>query len=428
MLPLGIPLSALVGLFFDCPSNLKEAIDWILRVTGKYGGGGPDGTSQLAEEVKRLLEKVESSGSGLTAEFKQVMSALDGGQLIAKLAEGLQQFIGYKSGTFSNNTPIITGGGIRPANVAKYQVCNAVLNFVIRFLEGLLVINGVGNTNKEDVTKMIATLRKCVGTGKVPQGFTDLVGNIGNKVQAKSGFKGDVGSKLKEMFEALKEIVGSKESGESVDNLQTFLEQVIKSQSNTETSGDFQSLCDKLKALFDESSLKLGISNTNNHLELRNLNSLIGHVTTFSNKLKPFKFNTELTKALAAGVQSGATAFLAEIKEPVKYTSLYKAADNKEVGSDQCAKIFLGCLPLYYQALTYIYWGCHDNGGKWKNHTFDGSKGHHLKYFMFSMKYETSYLNNRRGSEVLSGAIKKFADFSAAMTEAGQTAKGRPKQ
>ncbi|GIX62279.1 variant erythrocyte surface antigen-1, alpha subunit [Babesia caballi] len=39
----------------DRPSNLKEAIDWILRVTWKDGGGGgTDGTDGLANAIRKL--------------------------------------------------------------------------------------------------------------------------------------------------------------------------------------------------------------------------------------------------------------------------------------------------------------------------------------------------------------------------------------
>ncbi|GIX62568.1 variant erythrocyte surface antigen-1 family protein [Babesia caballi] len=115
------------------------------------------------------------------------------------------------------------------------------------------------------------------------------------------------------------------------------------------------------------------------------------------------------------------------------YTSSYPDSSNrnKDLGQNPNhathAKIFLACLPLFYQAFTYIYWRCDASkgNGAWAKQTFDGSNGHHLKYFMFAMNYEASYLNNRRGSEVLSGAMKSFADFSAAMTEAERTARTR---
>ncbi|GIX63145.1 variant erythrocyte surface antigen-1 family protein [Babesia caballi] len=386
-----------------------EAIDWILRVAGKDGGNGGDGAAGLAEAITELLKDIEGSVPEANKKaFEQVKQALDSGSgLIAKLAEGLQQFIGY------NSSGKITGGGILPANVAKHQVCNAVLNFVIRFLEGLCGITVLGgNTNKEDVTKVIETLRKCVGSGQVPQGFGTLVEGIGGKVGKNSGFNGDVGSKLKEMFGKLKEIVNDHESGERVDDLQAFLEHVTKG-SGSETSKDFKTLCDKLKTLFEDGKIKSGMTTTDKHIDLKSLNA-IDPVTEFANKLNPSKFKTDLTKALATGVKSGAYAFLAEIKDPSQYTSFYKRVDNKDVNNVQCAKIFLGCLPLYYQALTYIYWGCHDNGGGWRNLTLAGGD---LKSYFDSQGFLSPYVDrSKRGVHISGSALKGFqAEFTKGM-------------
>ncbi|GIX61935.1 variant erythrocyte surface antigen-1 family protein [Babesia caballi] len=82
------PLSVPVDLPFDSPSNLKEAIDWILRVTGKDGGQGGDGTSHLAKAVQELLN---------TAEVKDINSTITR-PLIDNLATGLATFIGYENG------------------------------------------------------------------------------------------------------------------------------------------------------------------------------------------------------------------------------------------------------------------------------------------------------------------------------------------
>ncbi|GIX61591.1 variant erythrocyte surface antigen-1 family protein [Babesia caballi] len=382
-------------------------------------GGSHHGLPDLTEQVRQLLEEVKGVDTGLSREqLKQVMSALadsSNNGLIGKLAEGLQQFIGYdKSGK-------LTGGGILPANVAKYQVCNAVLNFVIRFLEGLCGITLDRDTKKDGVKTVIVTLRKCVGTGQVPEGFGTLVGKIGEKVEAKSGFKGGVGQSLKTMFEKLKEIVNNHESGAGVDSLQNYLSQVFKSP-GTEKSRDFQNLCDELRKLFGDGTLTSGMSNANKHLELNSLNRHITPVTTQAKKLTPSSFsNTPVAQALAAGVQSGALAFIAEL-QTITYTSYYydptsrQWSDNKDVGNDQCAQIFLGCLPLYYQALTYIYWGCHDNGGGWGNLTLANGA---LKSYFDSQGLLPLYVDkNKRGAHIADSALKGFSELQQGMSEA----------
>ncbi|GIX65459.1 variant erythrocyte surface antigen-1 family protein [Babesia caballi] len=101
MLPLDIPLSAHVDLSSGCPSKLKEAIDWILRVTGKDGGGIQNGTKQLATAVNNLISK-----AGIERLKPQI--TINQG-LINSLATGLATFIGYKDPDRSNS---IGNGGI----------------------------------------------------------------------------------------------------------------------------------------------------------------------------------------------------------------------------------------------------------------------------------------------------------------------------
>ncbi|GIX61118.1 variant erythrocyte surface antigen-1 family protein [Babesia caballi] len=127
IVPLYTPLTALVDLSFDCPSNLKEAIDWILRVTGKDGGGGGDNTRYLAKAVKDLIEGTVKEVDGMISkghnngnELQNLKDALEkakewlkkdveGGLFgnspgrLGRLSDGLAAFIGYGGkGTFSN--------------------------------------------------------------------------------------------------------------------------------------------------------------------------------------------------------------------------------------------------------------------------------------------------------------------------------------
>ncbi|GIX62377.1 uncharacterized protein BcabD6B2_18120 [Babesia caballi] len=384
----------------DCPSNLKEAIDWILRVTGKDGGGGDNGgaITKLSEEVKKLLDEVKGADAGLGAEIDKVKNALGNGSsgLIKSLADGLQQFIGY-NGTNISSGPLITGGGILPANVAKHQVCNAVLNFVIRFLDGLCGIEQLkDDPHKPQVWEVIRKLRNCVGTGEVPRGFGTLVDGIAKKVENHSGFSGQVGPSLKIMFEKLKGIVTTasfeKGGGNNVEDLQEFLEQAFNGRGNNEQSGDFQKLCQNIANMFGDSSITNGSLSTDKHLELNSLNNAIGQVTTQANKLNPSKFKTGLTKALAVGVQSAAIAFIAELQTK-EYTSFYNGADNKD-------------------ALTYIYWGCHDKGGGWRHLTLATGA---MRYYFDSHGLLPLYVDrNKRGAHIAHSALKGFQEFGTA--------------
>ncbi|GIX62506.1 variant erythrocyte surface antigen-1 family protein [Babesia caballi] len=114
------PLSSSLS---DCPSNLKEAIDWILRVTGKDGQSGVGGGNEtkLAEAVVGLrdfktaigkaIEDVKNNADGLNVTnvpeaLKKLNNQNGLGSIIGELSDGLGSFIGYES----NGT--INGKGI----------------------------------------------------------------------------------------------------------------------------------------------------------------------------------------------------------------------------------------------------------------------------------------------------------------------------
>ncbi|GIX65931.1 variant erythrocyte surface antigen-1 family protein [Babesia caballi] len=440
------PLSAHVDPSFDCPSNLKEAIDWILRVAGKDGGSGDNGAiTVLSQQVKKLLEEVKDSDPAFSQEFGKVKQALtpggSGNGLIGKLAEGLQQFIGYdpqgrsvriQNGQQSITVGKITGGGILPANVAKHQVCNAVLNFVIRFLEGLCGFNvSNGSDHKQKVLAVIATLRNCVGTGQVPRGFKELVEKIEGKVQTDlNGLQDNVNKNLKDVFEKLKTVVtsanldnGGSESVQS-SNIDNFLDEVfgkVKGENPGGSFSRFTHLCAQLSKLFNENIIKSGLS-TSSPLQD---SALSGKIKAASNAATINALTLEIdnlrtkTKrpnaAVFTAVRDAATAFIADLQTKA-YTSFYNGVDDEDVGNDQCAKIFLGCLPLYYQALTYIYWKCHEKGGGWNAMTLGGGP---LKDFLYSMWYDPSKLHVlKRGQIVVSSLDDKFKDFQQKMQAA----------
>ncbi|GIX66042.1 extracellular matrix-binding ebh [Babesia caballi] len=422
MSPSGKPLT-------ECPSNLKEAIDWILRVTGKDGGqGGSDNgaTDALAKHVQQLLQEVKVADPNFSAEIENIKEALgnDHNGLIGKLAEGLQQFLGYDS------RGKITGGGILPANVAKHQVCNAVLNFVIRFLEGLCGIKELNDKpDKQKVLAVIAKLRKCVGSGQVPTGFGTLVDGIAKKVDGidKKVLRGPNQNKLKDVFTQLK-VIHPEETGTSISGesqaVQDFLGKVERTLKQ-DNSVYFKAYCEKLAELLNTNDLKgkaqkdtealsytsfqaniQGVSNA-----ARALNSEIHRINT-----TPGKNNLLPNAAVFTAVRDAATAFIADVKDPGKYTSYYNGAQNRGVNV-QCAKIFLSCIPLFYQALTYLYWGCHDKGGGWGSQTLANGA---LRSYFDSQGLLSPYVGtNKRGAHIAESALKGFqAEFTKGMTKA----------
>ncbi|GIX64818.1 extracellular matrix-binding ebh [Babesia caballi] len=185
------PYPPLPTSLLDCPSNLKEAIDWILRVTGKDGQGG-DGTNALSDKVKELLKSVEGSGSELGVDIQKVIGALgtsgSGSGLIGKLAKGFQQFIGYNSGS-GNKHGLITGAGIAPSNMATHRLCDATIAFTIGVLEGCKARLNSRNysSQRSKIDNIIKDLHETYGQG--PEKFNDLGGKMKRELN-KTNFNG----------------------------------------------------------------------------------------------------------------------------------------------------------------------------------------------------------------------------------------------
>ncbi|ORM40635.1 uncharacterized protein BXIN_1820 [Babesia sp. Xinjiang] len=100
------------------PGNLKECIDWILRVTNKDGQQNGGDCKKLGEEVAKLLEEAQKDAKAKLEKDKNLLEAvkqkLKDGTLIKDLAEKLQKFIGWKDGNGD-----LTGDGIGNSNGGK---------------------------------------------------------------------------------------------------------------------------------------------------------------------------------------------------------------------------------------------------------------------------------------------------------------------
>ncbi|GIX62282.1 uncharacterized protein BcabD6B2_17170 [Babesia caballi] len=407
-LPIDTPLSALVDPYYDCPSNLKEAVDWILRVTGKDGGGGSgDGTDALTKQVKTLLESVKGFDAGTGVDIQKVISALNNGDIVTKLAEGLQQFIGYKSG--SNPHGHITGAGIAPSNIATHRLCDAAIAFTIGVLEGCksnhykgVVLN---DSKYAKINEAIKHLQGCYGQG--PKGFTSAASKIKNALQDVKGnvrsFLVDVGSQ----FQTFDTNVKSQTQPSNVaQKIGDYLKGVFKGSGNG-WGGDAEQAATKLQTLVQK---------------FKSNNAYDTSDSTFPQNIRNVENNLITNNAISAVkpiLTAGKNAFMGALKMPNYMRMDYKGADsitwtagNNDVQT--CAKIFLGCLPLYYQALTYLYWKCAPNSGGWNAMTLGGGP---LKDFLYSMWYDPSKVNVvKRGSDLVTFLDGKFADFEEQLT------------
>ncbi|GIX61142.1 variant erythrocyte surface antigen-1 family protein [Babesia caballi] len=403
---------------FARSSNRKEAIDWILRVTGKDGGGGgSNAIPKLSEKVTQLLRGVEVSDVGLGVDIDKVIQALNadsGTGLIVKLAEGLAKFIGYQA--VNNTNGLITGAGIAPSNIATHRLCDAAIAFTIRMLEGckkhlkyerftsqLRAVNGV-----------ITALHGKYGTGT--EGLKTVASSVKNEIGNDKLSGSNVHSFLKGLvsaFETNLQNISSDSAANVATKVEKFLKAVFKSNGgngwNSSTADQVDHVLKTLVSTFK--------GQTPYNPSDRNFSGNIGKVQTALDVGNHPTVQPILT--------AGKKAFIDALKMP-NYTRMdYNASNTIQWNSDTsqiqtCAKIFLGCLPLYYQALTYIYWGCHETGGGWNAMTLGSGA---LRFYFDSQGLLPLYVDkSKTGAHIAESALGGFqTEFSKGMTEVSST-------
>ncbi|GIX61931.1 variant erythrocyte surface antigen-1, alpha subunit [Babesia caballi] len=378
---LGTPFIRLSQPLFDCPSNLKEAVDWILRVTGRDGSGGDDKGQALAGKVKKLLEEVENSGTQHSPEIAKVKDALGNGKsdLIAKLAEGLQQFIGYNG----QDGIIEANKGIAVSNLPVERLRDAVLMFVAPFLGVLRYTHPeLKDKYSQQLGNAVEACKNGVGCGKT--GFDAALGTVAIQLGEVSG------TSIDEVVEAVKNVdaIKSKDYVQQLANgfKEYFKEVLQKVEKDKSFTGNAQT-----------AKNHIGTLNTN-------LQTLVGALTELRNAF-PDPNKNKIAYALSAAAYNGVNLFVTVLQ--TDYTSYYKDATwpggNNELQT--CAKIFLACLPLLLNGLSYFYWKCSDDKG-WKDMTLGSPEPN--AFIGLTSIGSNRVKSGRKGSDILSQAFKNF--------------------
>ncbi|GIX61609.1 extracellular matrix-binding protein ebh [Babesia caballi] len=382
---------------FDSPSNLKEAIDWILRVTGKDGqDAGSDKSEELAKAITELPEfkqAIDAAAKKLTESGCDVSQALEDlrksntlGPIIGKVAEGLKSFIGYGS----------SGQGIADLVDPLQQLRKGVLEFLRMFLDNLR--NYVTNTN--DATKEIRMAFGGKGT------FDEAIGSMSKLDDPKNQVKG-VLMKLKNMSE----IQNKSDVTELAKGCKTYFEGVItamKSDPNiASTSSQISSLCSQLQKLLDK------VAEQNSDLGTP-INSVKSANQEVSSKISGLR---QPAKSLVEGATRGTSELLRQLQKTGGYKSSYPSTFtwNGGTNNDKIAQIFLGCLPLYYYCLTYLYWKCRV-GGEWSGQKFNRPT---LQSYMAGHGYVADHFNKGKGASdivKLLGSLDQFSTVSSSPT------------
>ncbi|GIX60869.1 variant erythrocyte surface antigen-1 family protein [Babesia caballi] len=398
----------------ECPSNLKEAIDWILRVTGKDGQDS-GGTEGLAKHVHALLTTAigESSGLDLNGKDTDAIQKLSEwlaqdhtkiNQLIDSLASGLATFIGYENG---NNQNLIGVDGIAVSNDPLERLRDAVLGFLAGFLGQL---KGVLKSNMSQISKAVTTLNGGIGKGQ--QGFSTAIQG------AENALKGVKASSITNVWNHLKNVNNLNVSniGQLSTAFQSYLKAVLKAVEDdgsvkgqkTQTA-PVKTVVQKLSAQFSILVNQVGIQHGPINLGSNGLGNHIKSFQTDNAYLQPNQVKNlqSQAKALVSAAYSAAYHFLAQLQR--QYVTTEHEAPKPGAITPIHGRIFLGCLPLYFYGVTYLYWRCNGNNG-WKALTFNGGQGgFDLKWYMQAMGFEPSSLNvNKKGSEFVSTAFKGF--------------------
>ncbi|GIX62782.1 variant erythrocyte surface antigen-1 family protein [Babesia caballi] len=420
---------------FSLPSNLKEAIYWILRATGKDGGGGDgssvDGAEQLAKAITEMpgftdainaaADKLNESGSvDVSQALKNIANSTTLEEIIKKLAEGLRTFIGYQSGTIKHGS---TGIGL--PNDPRERLGDAVLGFLYGFLDLFDKAVKSGRFHDVELTDVTPAELK-MSMGKGGEDFDTAVQKMAKLSDSKS--------KISNIVNTLKTF--SKLSGKIDGDLKTFASSVSKylgdvieavagdsSVTSAKVQGEVNALKNSLTALVEQLKNQSGpIDQSNNSQVMTKIKRCYESFNSLS-KTFPKLTNQLVARALVYASYNATSNFLAQLQ--TGYKSSYQGATTQALDIPQapetytCAKIFLSCLPLIFSNLQHLYWKCkqENNQGGWKQMLLNGSggQGTDLKHFMDLMTFSSVRLNGTMTGEGVESVMKtSFAEFFTA--------------
>ncbi|GIX61385.1 variant erythrocyte surface antigen-1 family protein [Babesia caballi] len=249
--------------------------------------------------------------------------------LIEQLTNGLKAFIGYGSG----------GQGIANVVHSLQQLRDGLVKFLYVFLGRLNSLN----LNVHEAVTEFNKARMRTGS------FENAIGSMSNITDGQ----------IKGVVTALKnvgQLTRKDEVTEFAKEVSKYLGGVLNAVAedehvkNASANKDVTSVCQKLTALLD------AVGKNQSDLE-----SLIKNVKNANNTLNPKRNGDYIAKALIPAVASGIPYLLTQLntegyKSSYQPTSTWTSHFNSN--STKAAQIFLGCLPLYYYWLAYLYWKC----------------------------------------------------------------------
>ncbi|GIX62731.1 variant erythrocyte surface antigen-1 family protein [Babesia caballi] len=389
------PFIRLCRPLLDCPSNLKEAIDWILRVTGKDGGGGTGNEQKLARAITGLPDftaainaarkKLNESGGYVSQALQKLTESTTLGPIITKLADGLKAFIGYGG---SNGIAMV----IDPLQQLRKGVLMFLSEVIIK-LASRSNLTAVINNNEVN-----NAINKAFN-GKDNVSFDDAIAKV--REVKESG-----GQKIPDIVSALKNVDTLKSAGDVnglAKGFKQYLTQLLTAISSHAPS-QVGSLKNSLPALVEAYGNRSDIGGQMKTIESEN------------NKINR-NGSRNVGEILGSAVYYGTESLLNQLRKD-GYKSSYQPTLNwdSDDNKKQIAQIFLGCLPLYYYWLTYLYWKCkqaRDKGG-WEKMAFNGAGGPALISFMVGQGYDRAHFNRQSKASAIAQLLEALGMSSTA--------------
>ncbi|GIX64770.1 variant erythrocyte surface antigen-1 family protein [Babesia caballi] len=437
-----------------CPSNPKEAIDWILRVTGKDGQDtGTNGTAGLAKALHELLTDSCNgflvSGLNVDADmFRALREWLNGQKetyedtkkLIARCANELAAFIGFKKNVKNG---LIGVGGIAVSNDPLERLRDGMLEFSMGVLEELKRYKEplALSLNENQVDIVIGELRGALGGGVYK--FEEAINKAAELLKSVNL------NEISEVWKKLANITTLSNSG-CLPTIKSYITvskwtpvvekyfAAILGPLKDKISGTAQSEIERLKASLTTLVTKI-CSNctTSKPIDLtqqevkKQIDTLTEKHTGILIKLRNAATTNEIDlsqyRFIVEALVTGTNGFLRQLHR--KYVSLYQGSQWPPNSNDPqtCAKIFLACVPFIWSNLSYLCWRCNLNNseGGIKDLTLGSGDA---KDYMFTMGYNNFHQisGQKMGSDVFATAMKGFKDFQVGMQAAESRASERP--
>ncbi|GIX66370.1 variant erythrocyte surface antigen-1 family protein [Babesia caballi] len=345
----------------DCPSNMTEAVYWILRVTGKDGQvGGSGNETKLAKAIvdlegfKDAIEaaeaKLNESGNGATQALENLKSEKTLGHIIMQLADGLGTFIGYQGGTIKHDS---TGIGL--PNDPRERLGDAVLGFIAEYLRTLDTAKTLGKVAEVEVTGV---------------SFESLKNSLGKGADAVDG--------------AIKGMTKLQHTNNKINGVVTELKSVEQLENKSDLSSFVPKVKEYLEGVLEE--VATHVANENDaKTQVNNLKSklddLLDKITNACDGKSPFKFGATGLKTYIDNVEHGETGALKQ---------LHKVLPNHSTGHIRAV------VSAAYNGVVHF-------------------KGADLKNFMDLMAFSAHWLNGgKNGDNVRNVMNTSFKDLAAA--------------